>query len=246
MGDIDPMARPRVLVIDDDSVTRFVIREALRAEVDVLEASDGREGLRAFFSGRPDLVLLDIVMPEMSGREVLSRIRELADTPIIMLTVRDESSEVVRHLEEGADEYLTKPFRPQELAARVQALLRRAGRPAYELERRMEAASGQIVMDLHAQRLWVRGEEVSLAPTEFRLLACLAREVGRPVGTARILRDVWGPGYAGELGYVKTYVRRLRQKIEEDPSHPHLVLARRGLGYLLVERLTPTRPAGNA
>src|SRR5436305_5807401 len=116
MGRIDPMARPRVLVVDDDAVTRFVIREALSAEVDVLEAKDGREGLRAFFSGRPDLVLLDIVMPEMNGREVLSRIRELADVPVIMLTVRDDSSEVVRHLEEGADEYLTKPFRPQELA----------------------------------------------------------------------------------------------------------------------------------
>jgi two-component system KDP operon response regulator KdpE len=241
----EPTARPRVLVIDDDSVTRFVIREALRAEVDILEASDGREGLRAFFSGRPDLVLLDIVMPEMNGREVLSRIRELADTPVIMLTVRDDSSDVVRHLEEGADEYLTKPFRPQELAARVHALLRRAGRPAYEPERRIEAASGQVVIDLHAQRLWVRGEEVSLAPTEFRLLACLAREVGRPVSAARILRDVWGPGYAGELGYVKTYVRRLRQKIEEEPEAPRLVLARRGLGYLLVERLAVVRSASD-
>src|SRR3954454_17615866 len=119
MSETDPHVRPRVLVIDDDSVTRFVIREALRAEVDVLEASDGREGLRAFFSGRPDLVLLDIVMPAMNGREVLSRIRELADTPVIMLTARDDSSEVVLHLEEGADEYLIKPFRPPELAARV-------------------------------------------------------------------------------------------------------------------------------
>src|SRR5262249_50837157 len=127
MGEFDPSARPRDWIINNDQDTRFVIREALRAEVDVLEASDGREGLRAFFSGRPDLVLLDIVMPEMGGREVLGRIRELADTPVIMLTVRNESSEVVRHLEEGADEYLTKPFRPQELAARVQALLRRAG-----------------------------------------------------------------------------------------------------------------------
>src|SRR4051812_23751860 len=117
MADNDPRTRPRVLVIDDDPVARFVIREALRAEVDVLEAADGREGLRAFFSGRPDLVLLDIVMPEMNGRQVLSRIRELADTPVIMLTARDASSEVVLHLEEGADEYLTKPFRPPELAA---------------------------------------------------------------------------------------------------------------------------------
>ena len=246
MGEFDPTARPRVLVIDDDSVTRFVIREALRAEVDILEASDGREGLRAFFSGRPDLVLLDIVMPQMSGREVLSRIRELADTPVIMLTIRNDSSEVVRHLEEGADEYLTKPFRPQELAARVQALLRRAGRPTHEPERRIAAASGQVVLDVHAQRLWVRGEEVGLAPTEFRLLSCLAREVGRPVSTAQILRQVWGAGYAGELGYVKTYVRRLRQKIEEEPERPRLVLARRGLGYLLVERLAPSRTSADA
>lgn len=245
MGTIDPMGRPRVLVVDDDPVTRFVIREALSAEVDVLEAKDGREALRAFFSGRPDLVLLDIEMPEMNGRQVLSRIRELADTPVIMLTVRDDSSEVVRHLEEGADEYLTKPFRPRELAARVQALLRRAGRPAEQAERRIEAASGQVVLDLHAQRLWVRGEEVSLAPTEFRLLACLAREVGRPVSTAQILRQVWGPGYAGESGYVKTYIRRLRQKIEEEPEHPRLVMARRGLGYLLVERVAAGRPASD-
>src|SRR3954454_3898655 len=135
MSETDPHVRPRVLVIDDDPVTRFVIREALSAEVDVLEAKDGREGLRSFFSWRPDLVLLDIVMPEMNGREVLSRIRELADTPVIMLTVRDDSSDVVRHLEEGAADYFTKPFRPQELAARVHALLRRAGRPTYESER---------------------------------------------------------------------------------------------------------------
>ena len=239
------MARPRVLVVDDDPVTRFVIREALSTEVDVLEAGDGREGLRTFFSGRPDLVLLDIVMPEMDGRQVLSRIRELADTPVIMLTVRDESSEVVRHLEEGADEYLTKPFRPQELAARVHALLRRAGRASDQVERRIEAASGQIVLDLHAQRLWVRGEEVSLAPTEFRLLTCLAREVGRPVSTAQILRQVWGPGYAGETGYVKTYVRRLRQKIEQEPESPRIVVARRGLGYMLVERVGAARPVGD-
>jgi len=237
MREMEPRTRPRILVVDDDPVTRFVIREALRAEADVIEAGDGREGLRAFFSGRPDLVLLDIMMPEMNGRQVLGRIRELADTPVIMLTARDDSSEVVRNLEEGADEDLTKPFRPPELAARVHALLRRASKAAASHGERIEAASGELVLDLRTQRLWVRGQEVTLAPTELRLLTCLAREVGRPVKTSQILRQVWGPAYAQEFGYVKTYIRRLRQKIEEQPDAPRLVMARRGLGYLLVDRL---------
>ena len=229
------MTSPRcILVIDDDPSVRFVIKNAAPAGYVVEEADSGRDGLQRLFTLRPSLIVLDLGLPDLHGRAVLQRVRELADTPVIMLTAVDGEHEIVAALNLGADEYVTKPFGPAALWARIEAILRRAARSGTSTEKRLSLDGGNLVIDQPSSRVWVRGTEVSLTATEFRLLHLLATHANEVLSQELILTQIWGNGYEDEDGYVPTYIRRLRTKIEADPRRPAYLVARRGLGYMLV------------
>ena len=225
--------RKRVLVVDDEARFRMLAQAALDPEFVVLEAENGREGLRVFHEQRPDVVVLDAMMPEMDGWETLRRIRDLSDTPVIMLTALDRDQDIIRGLHAGADDYITKPVSPNVLAAWIRAALRRAAQRTTDEDPRLHLDGGKLVIDRAAGRVWVRGQEVELSRTEYRLLVTLAEHVGQVLSPQQILERVWGPDYGGEVEYVKNYVRLLRAKIEEDPRMPRYIVSRRGLGYML-------------
>jgi two-component system KDP operon response regulator KdpE len=183
---------------------------------------------------RPDIVVVDVDVPRLDGYELLRRIREIGDTPVIMLAKQSHSAEIVRALRSGADDFLMKPVDVEELAARVEAVLRRAraGRPRPASH--IELDEGRLVVDVGRAEVWVRGQRIDLSATEYRLLVFLARRPDRVVSPAEILTHVWGTEYVDELGYVKSYVRLVRRKIEENPRQPRYLVSRRGLGYTLV------------
>jgi DNA-binding response OmpR family regulator len=230
----------RVLIVDDDPVLRRSLRTALEKELDTVEAEDGLDGIRAFHRARPDLVVIDVDVPRLDGYELLRRIRELGDTPVIMLARHSCSSEIVRALRAGADDFMVKPVDIDELVARIEAILRRsrAGRPRPASH--LELDEGRLVIDVGRAEVWVRGQRIDLSATEYRLLVFLARRPDRVVSAAEILTHVWGTEYVNELGYVKSYVRLVRRKIEEDPRTPRYLVSRRGLGYTLVS--SPSSP----
>ena len=220
------MSRARVLVVDDDADIRLLLRELLeRAGHLVAEATDGREGLRALHSWRPDLVILDVTMPDLDGWATLERIRDLTDVPVLMLTALGRELEKVRGLRAGADDYLTKPFGRQELLARVQALLRRgAGRRGADAPGDYE--DDQVYIDF-AQRLTrVKGEEVALTPLEFRLLTTFVRHPNQVLSHEQLLELAWGDE-AVSRDQVKLYVGYLRRKL----GRPELIESIRGFGY---------------
>jgi two-component system KDP operon response regulator KdpE len=198
----------------------------------VVTAADGQEGLRKAYRTHPDLIILDIMMPDMDGWEVCRRLRELSTVPIIMLTARAMKADAVKGLETGADDYITKPFSAAELEARIQALLRRTRRYG---SRRMPHpsfyASGDLIVDFERRLVKVHGKRIDLSPTEYKLLTCLVRNEGRVLPHRYLLTEVWGPGFAEELDYVKLYVRYLRLKIEDDPTNPVHIQTEWGVGY---------------
>jgi DNA-binding response OmpR family regulator len=198
-------------------------------------AENGREALRSLFRHRPDLVLLDVGMPAMDGWETCRRIRELTDTPVIMLTASAAADDEARGLDAGADDYVTKPFSPLALRARIRAILRRRVASAEE-PALLSFDEGRLMIDVGRRLAVVRGKEVALSATEYKLLEFLAQHPGQVLTHDQILEHVWGPPYAGETGYVKTYVGLLRNKIEADPRNPEYLLARRGQGYYLERR----------
>ena len=236
------MAEPliRVLIVDDDPQLRLSVRAALESELDVVEAADGLEGIRAFHRQRPDLVVADTDMPRLDGHELLRRIRELGDTPVILLGAHDHPRDIVRGLRAGGDDYLVKPFDIEVLAARIDAVLRRAESSRAQPPSRIELDNGRLVIDLGRAEVWVRNQRMDLSATEYRLLAFLARRPDRIVSPTEILTHVWGVEYVNELGYVKSYVRLVRRKIEENPRLPRYLVSRRGLGYTLVSRPATT------
>ncbi|MGE3269524.1 MAG: response regulator transcription factor [Chloroflexota bacterium] len=225
-----------ILIVDDDRDLRRSLRSALAPQFDVIEASDGLEGIRAFHRLDPDLVIADMEMPHLDGRELLRRIRELGDTPVIMVSEVACPREMARALRAGADDYLFKPFELEVLSARVEAVLRRSAPSRSQPLSRIELDDSRLIIDLGRAEVWVRGERVDLSATEYRLLSFLALRPDRIVPPAEILTHVWGAEYANELGYVKSYVRLVRRKIEENPRLPRLLISRRGLGYTLVSR----------
>ena len=232
-------SKPVILAVDDDERVRTLCAAALAQEFEVVPAENGKQALQLFYQTRPDVVLLDVTMPVMDGWETCRRIRDMADVPVIMLTAHGADHDVVRGLDAGADDYVTKPFRPLQLAARIRAVLRRKRRGAGAGEASEELLSfdgGNLVVDTARRVAVVRGKDISLSATEYRLLETLARHAGRVLTHDQILEHVWGHAYAGETGYVKTYVGLLRNKIEEDPHTPRYILARRGLGYYLDRR----------
>ena len=232
--------RTRILIVDDDDAVREILRQALGRQYEVIEAVTGRLALRTFYDQRPDLVVLDVGLPELTGWEVLRRLRELADVPVIMLTGRDADADVIRGLHEGADDYVTKPFSPQRLVARIEALLRRATRATAVEAPRIELADGWLVIDQAARQAFLHGTPLDLTSTEYRVLALLAARAGQVLAPSEILSQVWGSDYVNELDYVKTYVSRLRAKIEPEPRRPTRLMSRRGLGYVLVRSPHPS------
>lgn len=222
------MSVTSVLVIEDDPDIRGLVVALLeRAGMTGLGAADGRVGIRTFFEQRPDLVVLDLGLPEIDGWQVLGRVRELSDVPVLVLTAAGESPEKVRGLEGGADDYVTKPFEPEELIARIRALLRRPGSGRPELE---VLADDLIRIDEAQRRVEVDGRAVALSPTEFKLLAALMRNRERVVTQEQLLEDVWGNG-AGDPKQVRLYVSYLRRKLREAGGVEPIETVR-GFGYL--------------
>jgi two-component system KDP operon response regulator KdpE len=223
--------RERVLAVDDDAEFLGLAQLWLRnAGYDVVTAEDGVAGLRRVYSSRPSLVLVDANMPGMDGWEVCRRIRDMCDIPVIMVTVNGRPADRLRGFGLGADDYVTKPVDFEELVARVQAVLRRTGMTP-DGEEVKTLHDGELDIDWRSHQVWARGNPVKLSPTEFKLLSCLVRNRGWIVTHDQLLEKVWGPNYMGDKSFVKLYVRYLRQKLEEDPYQPRLILTERGVGY---------------
>jgi two-component system, OmpR family, KDP operon response regulator KdpE len=225
--------RPVVLVVEDDDATRTALRRDLTARgVEVIEAPDGRTALQRWEARRPDLVLLDLGLPDMEGLRVLRRIRGEATTPVVILSARDEERTKIEALETGADDYVTKPFSTGELQARMRAVMRRAAGPAADASGRLTV--GPLVMDLPRRLVTVHGSPVPLTPREFEILRVFLAHQGRLVTRGRLLRAVWGQAYQEENHYVHVYVSKLRRKLAAaDPSGDlqDLVVAEPGVGY---------------
>jgi DNA-binding response OmpR family regulator len=219
-----------ILLVEDDSTFCYLISERLRDEgYKTLCAHDGMTGLHMLEQHEPDLVLLDVMMPVMDGWETCRRIRDICDVPIIMLTCRTSELDIVRGLEMGADDYVTKPFGMQELLARIQAALRR--RRYLVTETAVVEVDDRLVLDRARRQAMVDGKARDLSATEFRLLACFVENPNRVLTHKSLLTQVWGWEYADEKDYLKVYVCRLREKIEQDPRRPQYILTERGLGY---------------
>jgi two-component system KDP operon response regulator KdpE len=222
----------KILVVDDEPDVIKVIAMSFRMQQpawEVLSAQDGLEALDMLDQEHPSVVLLDIGLPEMNGFEVLKSIRLFSDVPVIMLTVRDDELGKVQALELGADDYVTKPFSHLELLARVRAVLRRAQN--LPMVHKQPFVSGDIQVDFARREVTVREQPVALTGTEYRLLYHLVRNAGQVMTHEALLARVWGREYTEELSYLKSYVSRLRNKLEQDPHHPDYILTEYGMGY---------------
>ena len=220
-----------ILVVDDEPRMRRFMHMNLDLEgYRVIEAENGLEAINRVRDDLPDLVLLDVMMPEMDGFEALRLIREMSNTPVIMLTVKGEEDDRVRGLDLGADDYVTKPFSPRELASRIKAVLRRAEMPT-PVEESIIEVDDRLQIDFNRRQVIVDGKELKLRPTEYRLLYHLVNNAGWTLPHETLLAKVWGHEYRDETHYLRLYITYLRQKIEEDPANPKYILTERGLGY---------------
>ncbi|MGH8953020.1 MAG: response regulator [Acidimicrobiia bacterium] len=233
---VDDRRRHRVLVIEDEPGLADSVRYALDIEgFDVLVADSGVTGLESARVNQPDLVLLDLMLPGMSGLDVCRQIRLSSDVPIIMLTAKDAESDKVASLELGADDYMTKPFSMRELVARIRAQLRRAAKSGVLAESNEVLRGGPVELDIDAHQARLDGEPVDLRPKEFELLESLMRRRNRLAARHTLIDEVWGPSYFGDTKTLDVHIKRLRQKLEKDPSHPVLIVTVRGLGYKFVD-----------
>ena len=225
---------PRVLVVDDEPAIRRFLRTSLTAhDYAVFEAVNGKEALTAVAAHRPDLVILDLGLPDLDGIEVTRRLREWTPIPIIMLTVQEQEAAKIAALDAGADDYVTKPFGMGELLARMRVALRRAASPVIE----PIFARGELTVDLARRLVTIGGDEVQLTPTEYDLLRTLVVNAGNVLTHRQLLRQVWGVGYDGETHLLRVNMSNLRHKLEPDPTHPQHILTEPGVGYRL--RVTP-------
>lgn len=221
----------RVLIIDDDTTLLLLLRQSLeKAGYHILTATNGLAGLQQMYEHRPDLIILDVMMPRMDGWETVSRIREMSQVPVIMLTAKDEEADKIRGFGAGVDDYVTKPFSFAELTARVGAVLHRT-RQTTPTRPSQVYNVGEMVIDLADRRVTKRGEIINLTPTEYKLMAVLVENAGRVLSREQLLSQVWGDAYIGDTDYIKRYIWYLRQKLEDDPSNPEYVLTDRGFGY---------------
>ncbi len=224
-----------ILVVDDEErMSRFIRLNLEHDGFQVLEANRGMKALNLIREQIPDLVLLDVMMPDLDGFEVLQMIRESHQVPVIMLTAKGEEDDKVRGLELGADDYVTKPFSPRELVSRVKAVLRRNDQGGTSGDGIIDV-DDHLKIDFGRREVWLDGELVKLRPTEYRLLYHLVQNAGWVLTYDQILAKVWGYEYRDEPHYVRLYVNYLRQKLEQDPSNPQYILTERGVGYRFVD-----------
>jgi len=225
--------KPVVLVVDDETQIRRLLRVCLEAAgYRVEEASSGQEGITQAAQRRPDLVVLDLGLPDLDGVGVLKRLREWSRVPVIVLSVRDREEDKIAALDNGADDYVTKPFSTGELLARLRVALRHA-QPAPEVT---VFRTGQLEVDLTARVVNLKGKEVSLTATEYSLLRLFIQHAGKVLTHRQILREVWGPNAVGQTHYLRVYLARLREKLEVNPADPRLFVTEAGVGYRLVEQ----------
>lgn len=220
----------KILVVEDEQEIRRFLRVSLGSHgYELLEAATGALGVVAAADHQPDLLLLDLGLPDIDGIEVIGQVRSWSSVPIIVLSARGQEEQKIAALDAGADDYLTKPFSVGELLARIRVALRHAsqsdGEPVYEV--------GELSVDLARRLVAVRGSEVHLTPIEYRLLTVLVQNAGRVVTHRQLLKEVWGPGNASETHYVRVYMAQLRRKIEADPAQPCYLLTEPGVGYRL-------------
>ncbi|MBI5169899.1 MAG: response regulator [Candidatus Eisenbacteria bacterium] len=224
-----------VLVVDDDVPIRRFLRAGLEsAGYRLIEAATGADALREASTRAPDVVLLDLGLPDLDGFEVVKRLREWTRLPVIVLSARGQEQDKIRALDSGADDYVTKPFAMGELLARVRAALRHHDRTRDGAEASVVQVEG-LRVDLGQRRVSVEGHDVRLTPIEYRLLAVLARHAGRVLTHEQILREVWGPQATGQHHYIRVYMAQLRQKLEPDPPRPRWLVSEPGVGYRLRE-----------
>jgi two-component system KDP operon response regulator KdpE len=232
---LKPEAPRLVLVVDDEPRMIRFIRMNLELEgYQVIEASNGAEALEQVRQHLPDLVIMDVMMPKMDGFEALRLLREISTVPVILLTVKSDEEDRIRGLELGADDYITKPFSPRELASRVNAVLRRASWPTL-MPRTVLKIDDRLSVDFNRHQVIVEGERIDLRPTEYRLLSHLIQNAGWVLPHDTLLAKVWGYEYRDETHYLRLYINYLRKKIEKDLSDPKYILTERGVGYRFVD-----------
>jgi two-component system KDP operon response regulator KdpE len=227
--------KKRVLVVDDEPRMRRFVHMNLDLEgYEVLQAENGLVALQKVRDDAPDLVVLDVMMPDMDGFETLERIREVSSVPVIMLTVKGDEEDRIRGLDLGADDYVTKPFSPRELSSRIRAVLRRA-EPAKPGAGEPLVIDQDLAIDFPRRTVIVRGEQVKLRPTEYRLLQQLVENAGWIVPQEVLLSKAWGPEYRDDSQLLRLYITYLRKKIEPDPANPRYILTERGVGYRFMD-----------
>ena len=222
-----------ILVIDDEPQIRKFLRISLTAQgYKVLEGTNGTEGLAQAALGKPDLLVLDLGLPDMDGMDVLQELRGWSQVPVLVLSVRAGEGEKVLALDRGANDYVTKPFGIQEFLARVRVLLRQTGSGEHQ-----EAAvsTGPLTVDFAYRRVTLGNDEIGLTRKEYAVLAMLARHLGRVVTQQQLLKDIWGPNHSGDSHYLRVVVAHLRQKLKDDPAAPTLIMTESGVGYRLME-----------
>ena len=228
-----PEVMPRVLIVEDDVQMRKFLRASLSSHgYRLVEAGDGAEGLSQAAAYNPDLILLDLGLPDIDGLEVTKQLREWASAPIIVISARGQESDKIKALDSGADDYLTKPFGTGELMARIRVALRHAARAGQERSEPVLRV-GELSLDLDKRTVFVGNNEVHLTPTEYKLLATLLKNAGKVLTHRQLLKEVWGPGYANNTQYLRVYMVQLRHKLEADATRPRYLVTEPGIGYRL-------------
>ncbi len=222
-------SKTRILVVDDERSIRRFLGASLSGQYEVVQAADGEEALRAAVTERPDLLILDLGLPDIDGVEVTRRLREWTQIPIIVVSVREQESDKIAALDAGADDYLTKPFGAGELMARIRVALRRSAQP----DTQAVFTSDDLTVDLASRKVSVDGHEISLTPTEYDILRALVQHAGKVLTHRQLLRTVWGIAYEDESHILRVNVSNLRRKVEKDPARPQHVITEPGVGYRL-------------
>lgn len=221
----------RILIIEDEPQIRKLLKVSLNAHgYDLEEAANGKDGVNRAAMFKPDLLIIDLGLPDIDGKEVVKQIREWSETPIIILTARDQEQEKIEALDSGADDYMTKPFGVGELLARMRVCLRRAA----TVEQQPVLVCGGLVVDLQQRRVTVDGDEVKLTPTEYEIIKIMMQHAGKVITHKQLLKAVWGNAYQQDTHYIRVYIAQLRRKIEQNPTQPRYIVTESGVGYRLM------------